>query len=57
MSVNRVSIGSDNRLSPIRRQAIIQNNAVLLSVGALEKTSVIYILIKMQLDRSDIVIV
>ena len=40
MSVNRVGIGSDNRLSPIRRQAIIQNNAVLLSVGPLEKTSV-----------------
>ena len=34
-SVNRVSIGSDNGLSPIRRQAIIYTNAVVLSIGPL----------------------
>ena len=33
--MNRVSIGSDNGLSPIRRQAIIQTNAGLLSIGPL----------------------
>ena len=33
--MNRVSIGSDNDLPPIRRQAIIQTNAVLLSMGPL----------------------
>ena len=33
VSVNRVSIGSDNGLSPIRRQAIIQAGAGLLSIG------------------------
>ena len=31
-SVNRVSIGSDNGLSHIRRQVIILNNARLLSI-------------------------
>ena len=30
---NRVSIGSDNGLPPIRRQAIILTNAGLLSIG------------------------
>ena len=35
-SVNRVSIGSDNGLSPFRRQAIIQTIAGLLSIGPLE---------------------
>ena len=33
MSVNWVSIGSDNGLSPIRRKAIILTNAGLLSIG------------------------
>ena len=32
-SVNRVSIGSDNGLSPFRRQAIIQTIAGLLSIA------------------------
>ena len=32
-SVIRVSIGSDKGLSPIRCQAIIKTNAVLLSTG------------------------
>ena len=35
VSVNWVSIGSDNDLSPIRRQAIILTNAGLLSIGPL----------------------
>ena len=35
MSVNQVSIGSDNGLLPIRHQAIIWNIAGLLSVGPL----------------------
>ena len=35
MSVNQVSIGSDNGLSPIRRQAIIYTNAGLLSIRPL----------------------
>ena len=35
VSVNRVSIGSDNGLSPIRRQAIIKTIAGLLSIGPL----------------------
>ena len=35
MSVNQVSIGSDNGLPPIRRQAIIWTNAGLLSIGPL----------------------
>ena len=35
MSVNWVSIGSDNGLSPIQHQAIIQTNAGLLSIGPL----------------------
>ena len=35
MSVNRVNIGSDNGLSPIRRQAIIWTNAGLLSIKPL----------------------
>ena len=34
-SKNRVSIGSDNGLSPIRRQAIIWSNGGLLSIGSL----------------------
>ena len=34
-SVNRVSIGSGNGLSPVRGQAIIRNNADLLSIGPL----------------------
>ena len=34
-SVNRVSISSDNGLSPIRRQAIIWTSAGLLSIGPL----------------------
>ena len=34
-SVDQVSIGSDNGLSPIRRQAIIETNAQLLSIGLL----------------------
>ena len=34
-SVNQVSIGSDNGLSPIRRQAIIWASAGLLSIGPL----------------------
>ena len=33
--VNRVSIGSDNRLSPIRRQATIWTSACSLSIGSL----------------------
>ena len=33
--VNRVTVGSDNSLSPIRRQAIICTNAGLLSIGHL----------------------
>ena len=35
MSVNWVSTGSDNGLSPIRRQAIFLTNAGLLSIGPL----------------------
>ena len=34
-SVNRVSIGSDNGLSPLRCQTIIWTNAGLLSIGTL----------------------
>ena len=34
-SVNRVNIGSDNALSPIRCQAIIKTNAGLLSIRPL----------------------
>ena len=34
-SVNRASIGSDNGLLPIKRQAIILTNATLLPVGPL----------------------
>ena len=37
-SVNQVSIGSDNGLSPIRRQAIISTNTGLLSTGPLRTT-------------------
>ena len=44
-SVNWISIGSDNGLSPIRRQAIIQTNARSLSIGLLG-TNFIEILIK-----------
>ena len=46
-SVNRVSSGSDNGLSPIRRQAIIQTKAGLLLIGPLG-TNVNGILIKIQ---------
>ena len=35
LSVNWVSIGSDNGLSPVRRQAITWTNAHLLSIGPL----------------------
>ena len=35
-SVNRVRIGSDNGLSPIRRQTIIKTNAGLLSIESLK---------------------
>ena len=34
-SVNRTSIDKDNGLSPIRRHAIIQTNARLMSIGPL----------------------
>ena len=34
-AVNRVSIGSDNGLSPIRRQAIIWTNPGILLIGPL----------------------
>ena len=34
-SVNWVSIGSDNGLAPVRRQAITWTNADLLSIGPL----------------------
>ena len=37
MSVNQVSIGSDNSLAPVRRQAIIWTNAGILSIGPLGK--------------------
>ena len=47
MSVNRVSMGSDNGLSPIRRQAIIEVNAGLLWIGTL-RTNFSDILIKIQ---------
>ena len=46
-SVNRVRIGSDNGLSPIRHQAIIQTKAGLLLIGPLG-TNVNGILIKIQ---------
>ena len=45
--MDRVSIGSDNGLSPIRRQAIIWNNAGILSIGPLG-TNFSEILIKIQ---------
>ena len=32
-SVNRINIGSDNGLTPIRRQAIILNNNVLMTIA------------------------
>ena len=35
MLVNQVSIGSENGLSPIRRQVIIWTSAGLLSIGPL----------------------
>ena len=47
-SVNWVSIGSDNGLSPIRRQAIIQTNADLLAIGPL-RINFREILIKIQI--------
>ena len=40
--MNQVNIGSDNGLSPIRRQAITRTNADLLLIGRLEQTSVKY---------------
>ena len=46
-SMNRASIGSDNNLSPIWRQAIIYTNAGLLSIGPL-RTNFSEILIKIQ---------
>ena len=39
-SVNGVSIGSDNGLSPVRRQAITWTNAGLLSIGLQEQITV-----------------
>ena len=39
VSMNQVSIGLDNSLSPIQRQAIILTNAGLLSIGPIGKTS------------------
>ena len=45
--MNWVSIGSDNGLLPIRRQAIILTNTGLLSIGLLE-TNFSEILIKIQ---------
>ena len=47
VSVNWVSIGSDNGLLPVRRQAIIWTNAGLLSIGTLQ-TYFSEILIKTQ---------
>ena len=35
-SVNYATIGSDNDLSPLRRQAIISTNAGILIIGTLE---------------------
>ena len=46
-SVNRISICSDNGLSSIHRQAIIQTNVGLLSIGSLG-TNFSEILIKIQ---------
>ena len=46
-SENRINIGSDNGLSPIRRQAIIWTNAGLLSIGPLG-TNFSEVLIKIQ---------
>ena len=47
MSLSQVSIGLDNGLSPIQRQAIIQTNAGLLSIEPLG-TKFSEILIKIQ---------
>ena len=47
VSVNRGSIGSDNGLSPIQRQAIISPNARLLSIGPIG-TNFSEIVIKIQ---------
>ena len=47
-SVNQVSIGSDNGLSPIWRQAIISINVGLLSIGVPSGTNFSEILIKIQ---------
>ena len=44
--MNRVSIGSDNGLSPIQRQAIIWTNIMLLLIWALGTNS--DILVKIQ---------
>ena len=46
-SVSRVSIGSDNGLSPIRRQAIIWTNTGLLAIGTL-RTNFSEIVVKIQ---------
>ena len=46
-SVNRVNIGLDNGLSPLRRQAIIWNSAWLFLIGALG-TNASEILVKIQ---------
>ena len=45
VSVNRVNVGSDNGLSPNRRQAIMLTNAGLSSIGPFE-TNFIDILTK-----------
>ena len=51
--MNRVSIGSDNGLSPIRRQAIIWTNAGLLSIGP-QGTNFSEILFKTPLWQNDV---
>ena len=48
LELNRVSIGSDNDLSPIRRQAIILTNAGSLSIRPLG-TSFVEILSKIRM--------
>ena len=50
-SVNWVTNGSDNGLSPTRRQAIIQTNAVLVSIGPSE-TNISEFVIKIQTFHS-----
>ena len=53
MSMNWVSIGSDNGLSPIRRQAIIETKAGLFSIEPL-RTNFSEILIKIQNFSSEL---